>query len=115
MESGSLSAIRFHSKSAIADHSLAEVTHHYDSLGAPASGYVVRISQTPYTFSAHQRLSVESTKVVLPRIPKSRRYAADGSRDGAVHMRRIFAGALAAQHVHLNQVHGIDVRVAELD
>ena len=49
------------------------------------------------------------------RISQPRRDAADRRGDGAVHLRRVFAGALAAQHVHLDQVHGIDVGIAQLD
>src|SRR5579862_7978940 len=49
------------------------------------------------------------------RIAQTGRDAVDGGGDGAVDLGRVLAGALAAQHVDLNQVHGIDVRIAELD
>src|SRR5580692_1982887 len=52
---------------------------------------------------------------ISTRISKSRRDAANGGRNGAVHLRRVFAGALAFEHVYLDQVHGIDIGVAQPD
>src|SRR4051794_31179974 len=41
--------------------------------------------------------------------------AADGGGDGAVQLGCVFAGALAAEHVDLDQVHGVDIGIAQLD
>jgi hypothetical protein len=49
------------------------------------------------------------------RVPQPCRDAADRCSNGAIHIRRVFTAALAAQHVYLNQVHGIDVGIAQLD
>ncbi len=48
-------------------------------------------------------------------IAQPRRDAADRRRNGTIHLRRVFACALAAQQVNLNQVHRIHIRVTQFD
>src|ERR1700735_4028235 len=51
----------------------------------------------------------------LARVTQPRRDAVYRGRDDAVDVGGIFALTLAAQHVDLDQMHGVDVGVAQLD
>ena len=64
--------------------------------------------------SSERTLQFNNSEKISAGISETGGDAADGCGDGAIDFGRVFAGALAAQHVDLDQVHGIDVWVAQL-
>src|SRR5271157_341937 len=52
---------------------------------------------------------------ISARIPQPCCDTANGCGDGAVDLRCLFTGSFAAQQIYLNEVHWIDIRVAQPD
>ncbi len=87
------------------------ISDHKNYLAAAASG----MSGIFHEFGAGSRALFSARTESSARISQPRRNSADRRRNRAVHLRRIFAGALAPQHIHLDQMHRVHIRIAQLD
>ncbi len=86
----------------------------WNSAGIPANSAQTAVANhTLFHVEQFLRLKAAFAWTASPsaRIPKPRRNPTDRRRNGAIHLGRIFARALPLQHIDLNQMHRVHIRI----